>query len=114
MRINYTIDLKDEHDNILWPEVECVVETTVTFKPNDPIVVIDAISIVGFNEKTNEKAEIDLRSSSLPLWRILEGYLADILSKDDDFYNCALESEGISYRGRGPNDPDGCYVQEVA
>lgn len=113
MHLNYTIDLKDEHDNILWPDVDCMVETSVTFDPINPVVSIDAISIIGFNTKTNEKSEIDLRHSRLPIWRILEGHIAEVLSKNDDFYDYALKEKGISYRHNGKKCSYGYYTEKV-
>lgn len=114
MHLNYTIDLKDEHDNILWPDVDCMVETSVTFDPINPVVSIDAISIIGFNTKTNEKSEIDLRFSRLPIWRILEGHIAEVLSKNDEFYDYALKEQGISYRHSGKKGSFGCYIEKVS
>lgn len=112
MRINYTTDLKDEHGRTVWPDIECVVDVSVTFDPQDPAVAIDSIHIIGFEEKT--QTEINLHDSRLAILRLLEGHLASVLGLDDNFYGLALEEAGITYQGFGPNDPDGHYIEKVA
>lgn len=111
MHLNYTIDLKVEHDNILWPDVDCMVDTCVTFDQINPVVSIDAISIISFNTKTNEKSEIDLRLSRLPIWRILERHIADVLSKEDDFYDYAIKEQCMLCRYSCKKDSYGCYMK---
>ena len=113
MRINYTMSIKDEHGYVVFPDVECVVDTSVTFDPDDPVVSVDAVNIIACYDKTEPSPEIALRHSSLSFFRLLEGYLAKILETDEDFYNLALENAGVTYRSRGANDPDGHY-EEVA
>lgn len=112
MRINYTTDLKDEYGRTVWPDIECVVDVSVTFDPQDPAVSIDSIDIIGFDG--NVETEINLHNSRLAILRLLEGHLASVLGLDDNFYGRALEEAGITYKGRGPNDPDGRYIEKVA
>ena len=113
MFINYSLNLLDEHGNIVFPDVECVVGTTVTFDPDEPTVFVDSVNIIGYGTKPNENPEIELGHSSITIWQMLEGHIARILAADTDFYDKALEEAGITYHSRGANDPDGHYVQKA-
>lgn len=107
----YTIDLRKTQ---WWPlfelvdavaDLECDVDAVVDFEPGfDPDVTIKAIRIGSLNVLT----------SPCKLHRDFGDEVRGILEQDADWQAEQIREAGITYVGRGANDPDGRFARVAA
>ena len=97
-------DIYDEITGaLLFEDLECEVDTSVSIVGGHPEIEIGDVKIDG---KSLSKGE--------PLSKALLGVILNMIEADlkshGTFYDDVLEDHGIVYRGRGGNDPDGEWV----
>lgn len=107
----YTVDLRKSE---WWPlfdvtdtaaDLECDVDVTVDFEPgHDPDVTITAIRV----------GTLNLLSSPCKMHRDFGDDIRGILEQDADWQAEQIRDAGITYVGRGANDPDGRFVHRAA
>ena len=79
------------------PDFECDLECSIEWEHGEPVLVVDDVKVGGHS----------LFRSDDNLMVALAYRAADMAEDDDDLISEAVERDGITFHGLGPNDPDG-------
>ena len=80
-------------------DFECDLETGLEWDNGEPILIIDDVLVEGHSLLRSEDS----------LMQSLAYRIADAAENDDALLDEVLDIDGISWTGRGPNDPDGAW-----
>lgn len=109
MRIDYVHHCRTFDGRIWMPDLEVVLEVELSEAPD---FEIDVVCVYAPLYPTGE---IDMQGSeATPEMRAIAAQIIEDAERDDDVIAEARAYEGVTYIGRGGNDPDGRMVRRVA
>lgn len=101
-RYSYTHDVIDQDSGaIIVPDFDCELDLDVTFAGGELTIEVVGVFV----------GDVDIMASKSPTVRAIACDIADAADRDTWLVEKVMEYEGIVYRGKDYNDPDGLLVR---
>lgn len=108
MAYEASYDIRSEDGAIIIPDLDCRIVASLDWDNGEPIVSVDDILV---RDWRGNDAYVSILPSTDPLCQWVAHRIIEQAEDDADLIVDLMDGDGVSYRGRGGNDPDGRLVQ---